>query len=84
AQVMKADPKLKANIEAHPDSVGTEAYNLKLSERRATSAVNALVAAGVQKDRIKAGGYGESRPIASYDTVVGRAEYRRVEAVMGK
>ncbi|NLN13651.1 MAG: OmpA family protein, partial [Arcobacter skirrowii] len=84
AKVMKADPKLKANIEAHTDSVGTDAYNQKLSERRATSAVNALVAAGVQKDRIKAVGYGESRPIASNDTVEGRAENRRVEAVMVK
>ncbi|MFY4857307.1 OmpA family protein [Aliarcobacter butzleri] len=84
AKVMKADPKLKANIEAHTDSVGTDAYNQKLSERRATSAVNALVAAGVQKDRIKAIGYGESRPIASNDTVEGRAENRRVEAVMVK
>ncbi len=84
AKVMNTDKKLKANIEAHTDSVGTDAYNQKLSERRATSAVNALVAAGVQKDRIKAVGYGESRPIASNDTVEGRAENRRVEAVMVK
>lgn len=84
AQVMKADPRLKASIEGHTDSVGTDAYNQKLSERRAKAAVEALTAAGVEKDRIKAAGYGETRPVASNETAEGRAENRRVEAVMVK
>lgn len=84
AKVMNTDKRLKANIEAHTDSVGSDAYNQKLSERRAAAAVNALVAAGVEKSRIKAVGYGESRPVASNETVEGRAENRRVEAVMVK
>ncbi|MBL3520609.1 OmpA family protein [Aliarcobacter lanthieri] len=84
AEVMKTDKKLKADIEGHTDSVGRDAYNQKLSERRAASVVKALVEAGVEKDRIKAVGYGESRPVASNDTAEGRAENRRVQAVMVK
>ena len=84
AKVMNTDKRLKANIEAHTDSVGSDAYNQKLSERRAASAVKALVEAGVDASRIKAVGYGEKRPIATNDTPEGRAENRRVEAVMVK
>lgn len=84
AKAMKMDKRLKANIEAHTDSVGRDAYNQKLSERRAASAVKALVEAGVDASRIKAVGYGEKRPIATNDTAEGRAENRRVEAVMVK
>ena len=84
AKMMKANPKLKASIEAHTDSVGSDAYNQKLSERRATSAVKALTDLGVETTRIKAIGYGETKPTASNETVEGRAENRRVEAVMAK
>lgn len=84
AKIMKMDKRLKANIEAHTDSVGRDAYNQKLSERRAASAVKALTDLGVDKDRIKAVGYGEKRPVATNDTAEGRAENRRVEAVMVK
>lgn len=84
ANVMKSNPKLEANIEGHTDSVGTDAYNQKLSERRAAATVEALTAAGVEKSRIKAVGYGETRPVASNETAEGRAENRRVEAVMTK
>ncbi|MBP7741929.1 MAG: OmpA family protein [Aliarcobacter sp.] len=84
AKLMNGNPKLKATIEAHTDSVGSDAYNQKLSERRATSAVNALKALKVDPARIKAIGYGETKPTASNATVEGRAENRRVEAVMSK
>ena len=84
AKMMKANPKLKASIEAHTDSVGTDAYNQKLSERRAASAVKALTDLGVDNTRIKAVGYGETKPVATNATVEGRAENRRVEAVMVK
>lgn len=84
AKAMNIDKRLKANIEAHTDSVGAEKYNQKLSERRAASAVKALTDLGVDKSRIKAVGYGETRPTASNDTAEGRAENRRVEAVMVK
>lgn len=84
AKVMNVDKRLKADIEGHTDSVGSTAYNQKLSERRASSVVKALVGLGVEKDRIKAVGYGKSKPIASNETAEGRAENRRVQAVMVK
>ena len=84
AKMMNANPKLKATIGAHTDSVGSDAYNQKLSERRAASTVNALKALKVDAARIKAVGYGETKPTASNATAEGRAENRRVEAVMNK
>lgn len=84
ADVMNVDKRLKADIEGHTDSVGRAAYNQKLSERRAASVVKALVELGVEKERINAVGYGETRPVASNETVEGRAENRRVQAVMVK
>ena len=84
ANMLKANPKLSATIEAHTDSVGSDAYNQKLSERRAASAVEALKALKVDPSKIKSVGYGETRPTASNDTVEGRAENRRVEATMNK
>lgn len=84
ANMLKANPKLKATIGAHTDSVGSDAYNQKLSERRAASTVEALKALKVDASKIKAVGYGETKPVDSNDTVEGRAENRRVEAVMSK
>ena len=84
ANMMKANPKLKATIGAHTDSVGSDAYNQKLSEKRATSAVKALTDLGVDSTKIKAVGYGESKPVATNATTEGKAQNRRVEAVMNK
>lgn len=84
AKVMNTDKKLKADIEGHTDAVGSVQYNQKLSERRAASVVKALTDLGVEKSRLKAVGYGKSRPIASNETAEGRAENRRVHAVMTK
>ncbi|AXK49352.1 flagellar motor protein MotB [Aliarcobacter trophiarum LMG 25534] len=84
AKVMNADKKLKASIEGHTDSVGSVPYNQKLSERRAASVVKALENLGVEKGRLNSVGYGKSRPIASNDTAEGKAENRRVHAVMSK
>ena len=84
ANMMKSNPKLKANIAAHTDSVGSDAYNQKLSERRAASTVEALKALKVDPARIKAVGYGETKPVATNTTAEGKAQNRRVEAVMAK
>ena len=84
ATMLKQNPKLSATIEAHTDSVGSDAYNQKLSERRAASTVEALKALNVNPAKIKAVGYGETKPTASNATVEGRAENRRVNAVMNK
>jgi outer membrane protein OmpA-like peptidoglycan-associated protein len=62
----------------HTDSVGEEAYNQKLSERRAQAVVDYLAAQGVAPGRIKAIGMGEAKPIATNETEAGRAENRRV------
>ena len=66
-------------VEGNTDSIGTDAYNQGLSERRAESVRGHLVGRGVSASRLTAVGYGESRPIASNDTDEGRALNRRVE-----
>ena len=72
-------------IEGHTDSQGAEAYNQKLSQRRADSVRSSLINKyGIAGDRIESVGYGEAKPIASNDTADGRAKNRRVVAVMEK
>ena len=68
-------------IAGHTDSVGTDAYNQKLSERRAKAVRDYLVKElGMDDKLFSAVGYGESKPIASNDTDAGRAENRRILA----
>lgn len=68
-----------AVIVGFTDSRGSDEYNRQLSQRRAESVRNFLIGEGVQGDRIRAEGRGETSPIASNDTAEGRAENRRVE-----
>ncbi|ETH07379.1 outer membrane protein A [Bordetella pertussis 2371640] len=63
----------------HTDSIGTEAYNQKLSERRAAAVKTYLVSKGIDPNRIYTEGKGELQPIASNKTREGRAQNRRVE-----
>ena len=63
----------------HTDSIGSEAYNQKLSERRADTVKQYLISKGVPADRIYAEGKGELQPVASNKTREGRAQNRRVE-----
>ncbi|MVW79001.1 outer membrane protein OmpA [Bordetella sp. 02P26C-1] len=63
----------------HTDSIGTEAYNMGLSERRAASVKAYLVSRGIDPNRIYTEGKGEAQPIASNKTREGRAQNRRVE-----
>ena len=68
----------------YTDSVGSEEYNLGLSNRRADSAANYLMANhNINRDRIVVNYYGEANPIASNDTDEGRAQNRRVEIAVG-
>lgn len=69
----------KLDVSGHTDSVGSDAYNQKLSERRANAVKADLVKRGVAADRIVATGAGEAKPVASNKTKAGRAENRRVE-----
>ncbi|SDK29930.1 WD40-like Beta Propeller Repeat [Catalinimonas alkaloidigena] len=60
-QVLKDNPNLTIELSSHTDARDTEAYNLKLSQRRAESAVEYLVSQGIDPERLQARGYGESR-----------------------
>ena len=66
-----------AKIECHSDSAGDDGYNLTLTQGRAESVRDALVARGVQN--VGAAGYGEDKPIADNRTADGRAQNRRCE-----
>lgn len=68
-------------IEGHTDSVGPEAYNQTLSERRANSVKDFLVSQGIDAGRVNAVGYGETRPLTGNADADGRAQNRRVEIV---
>ena len=66
-------------IEGHTDNIGTEQYNMALSQRRANSVLNYLIEKGIDKKILTAVGVGEVRPIASNSSPMGRALNRRTE-----
>lgn len=83
ADFMNQYPQTTTTVEGHTDSVGTDSYNQKLSERRATAVREVLVNQyGVGADRVDSVGYGEARPVADNATEAGRAINRRVEAAV--
>ncbi len=82
ARVLKDHPNLTVAVEGFTDSVGSDAYNLRLSERRAQTVANHLVEDGINRSRLHVKGYGESRPITDNSTAEGRARNRRVEIVV--
>lgn len=61
ASVLAANPNVVVELSAHTDSRGTDSYNLKLSQKRAESSVNYLIAKGIDSDRLIARGYGETK-----------------------
>ena len=85
ARIMKERSNIKVVIEGHTDSMGTEPYNQKLSERRAQAVFDYFVDKGISQSRLQTVGYGEMRPIADNtkpngsDNPEGRAINRRVE-----
>lgn len=84
-EIFDMNPGLEVVVEGHTDSTGPDAYNQKLSERRANAVVKYLVnTVGVDAAKLTAVGYGESKPVASNDTAEGRAKNRRVEFTPNK
>ena len=79
ALVLKEFPETLIEVTGHTDSTGSEEYNLQLSQQRANSVAQYLIAQGIAPNRILAKGMGESMPIAPNDTPEGRAANRRVE-----
>jgi len=82
ASILHSHQDLKIEVEGHTDSVGSDAYNQRLSERRAESVRAGLVQQGVNRDAVGTAGFGESRPVATNGTPSGRQQNRRVEIVI--
>lgn len=78
------DDIVEVRVEGHTDSIGTEAYNQDLSQRRAEAVVNYLTSRGIDGRNLLPVGLGESMPVASNDSSAGRALNRRVDFVVNQ
>lgn len=77
--LLNQNPKIKIEIGGHTDDVGSDAYNQKLSQRRAEAVRNYLISKGISESRITSKGYGESKPSHENNSPENRALNRRVE-----
>lgn len=82
ADFLKQYPQYKILVEGYSDSLGSDSFNMDLSQRRANAVRAALVDRGISADRIATRGYGEQFPIASNDTAASRQLNRRVEIIL--
>jgi outer membrane protein OmpA-like peptidoglycan-associated protein len=80
--IVLAHPGLKLEVEGYTDSVGSETFNQQLSEQRATTVRQYLIAQGLPENSISSRGFGETAPIANNDTPQGRQQNRRVEIIV--
>ena len=78
---LKASPNLAIYVNGYCDAIGSEEYNLKLSDRRADAVVKYLVKAGISESQLIPHGYGKTNFVSTNDTAEGRAQNRRVELV---
>ena len=69
-------------MDGYTDSIGSEEYNMKLSEQRAEGVRKYLIGQGIVPDNVLAKGFGKDNPVASNDTAAGRQKNRRVEMVV--
>jgi OOP family OmpA-OmpF porin len=81
AQMLKENASLKISIEGHTDNVGTPQANQALSESRAKSVMNAVIAKGIDKSRLVSKGWGQTKPVSENSSEDGKAKNRRVEIV---
>src|ERR1051326_7512926 len=81
ARKLNDNPSWKVRINGYTDNVGNKAGNRRLSQERATAVMNWLLGHGIDRKRLTAKGYGDSRPIGDNSTNDGRAKNRRVELV---
>ena len=79
ADTLVSAPNMRVEIGGHTDNYGSDAYNLKLSEKRAAAVMSYLTTRGIEGSRMTARGYGEAQPIANNDTDENRELNRRVE-----
>jgi len=77
--IMKDNPQMRIEIHGHTDDIGTDEYNLALSQSRASAVANYVIEHGVDALRVFPRGYGSTKPIAANDSEDGRQENRRVE-----
>jgi len=77
--VLKQNPDLKVEIQGHTDNIGSAAYNMKLSRKRAESVKSYLDKKGIYSTRLKSEGYGFAKPVVPNTTPENRALNRRVE-----
>lgn len=80
--VLNRYPDTDITVIGHTDSIGTDAYNQTLSEKRANAVISYLRSHNIASSRLTAKGMGESDPVAANDTEDGRAQNRRVEFVI--
>jgi outer membrane protein OmpA-like peptidoglycan-associated protein len=80
--IVLAYPGLKLAVEGHTDSIGSDEYNVTLSQKRASAVRDYLVSQGLNDGTITAQGFGKANPVATNDTNEGRALNRRVEMVV--
>ena len=78
-RTLQEERDINISVEGHTDAIGSDAYNQKLSVRRAQSVASYLEHGGISHSRMTVEGFGESRPVASNATADGRAQNRRVE-----
>ena len=78
-RALQDNPGFQVQVDGHTDAVGSEQHNQTLSERRAQTVVDYLVAHGIDKSRLVAKGFASKEPIDSNATVEGREKNRRVE-----
>jgi outer membrane protein OmpA-like peptidoglycan-associated protein len=83
AQFLQANPTRNVEIDGFTDSIGSEAYNEDLSQRRADAVKAALMSRNIEAARITTQGFGKQYPVASNDDAAGRQMNRRVEVVVG-